>query len=295
MVEKAADRRQRNRGRAARARRQRVRLDRRRGGQLRHPRRVRRCRRHDDRHRRRLFGLGPGPQRRRERGGDRPLAEARSGQARQGRDRDQGRVHGRARAGDDRAGVRRVAASGSGSTRSTFITSTRTTRACRWPTASARSMQLREGGQDPRDRPVATSPPTAAATRRWTRAAPTGCSRRLPRCRPGTIWSSARSSRASCATPRSRNGLGIFPFYSLANGFLTGKYRSKDDLDKSPRGERSAEYLEGKGMRVLEALDEIAAETGARARDGRAGLDHGAAGDHRRARQRDERRAASAS
>ena len=60
-----------------------------------------------------------------------------------------------------------------------------------------------------------------------------------------------------------RHGLGVFPYYSLANGFLTGKYRSKDDLGKSPRGQRSAGYLEGKGMRVLQALDEIAAETGA--------------------------------
>jgi aryl-alcohol dehydrogenase-like predicted oxidoreductase len=57
--------------------------------------------------------------------------------------------------------------------------------------------------------------------------------------------------------------LGIIPFYGLANGFLTGKYRSKKDLDKSPRGLRNVEYLEGRGMRVLEALDRIAAETGA--------------------------------
>jgi aryl-alcohol dehydrogenase-like predicted oxidoreductase len=60
-----------------------------------------------------------------------------------------------------------------------------------------------------------------------------------------------------------RNGLSVFPYYSLANGFLTGKYRSKADLGKSPRGQRSLAYLEGKGMRVLEALDEIAEETGA--------------------------------
>jgi len=60
-----------------------------------------------------------------------------------------------------------------------------------------------------------------------------------------------------------RNGLSVFPFYSLANGFLTGKYRSKDDLGKSVRGLRNVDYLEGKGMRVLEALDEVAAETGA--------------------------------
>ena len=60
-----------------------------------------------------------------------------------------------------------------------------------------------------------------------------------------------------------RHGLGVFPYYALANGFLAGKYRSREDLDKSPRGQRNAAYLEGKGMRVLAALDEISAETGA--------------------------------
>ncbi len=59
------------------------------------------------------------------------------------------------------------------------------------------------------------------------------------------------------------HGLAILPFYSLANGFLTGKYRSRDDLGKSARGLRVAEYLEGRGLRVLAALDEVAAETGA--------------------------------
>lgn len=58
-------------------------------------------------------------------------------------------------------------------------------------------------------------------------------------------------------------GIAIIPFYALANGFLTGKYRSHADLRQSVRGERSAAYLEGRGMRVLGALDQIAAETGA--------------------------------
>jgi aryl-alcohol dehydrogenase-like predicted oxidoreductase len=57
------------------------------------------------------------------------------------------------------------------------------------------------------------------------------------------------------------HGLGIIPFYGLANGFLTGKYRTREDLTKSSRGERVADYLKGKGMRVLEALDAVAAET----------------------------------
>ena len=60
-----------------------------------------------------------------------------------------------------------------------------------------------------------------------------------------------------------KEGLAVFPYYSLANGFLTGKYRSRDDLDKSPRGLRNIAYLEGKGPKVLAALDEVAAETGA--------------------------------
>jgi aryl-alcohol dehydrogenase-like predicted oxidoreductase len=60
-----------------------------------------------------------------------------------------------------------------------------------------------------------------------------------------------------------RHGLAVFPYYSLANGFLTGKYRSREDLDKSPRGLRNVEYLDGKGPKLLEALDAISAETGA--------------------------------
>ncbi len=59
-------------------------------------------------------------------------------------------------------------------------------------------------------------------------------------------------------------GLAFFPYYSLANGFLTGKYRSKDDLGKSVRGGRNIEYVDSaKGKAVLAVLDEVAAESGA--------------------------------
>ncbi|HJU77113.1 MAG TPA: aldo/keto reductase [Sphingomicrobium sp.] len=60
-----------------------------------------------------------------------------------------------------------------------------------------------------------------------------------------------------------RNGLGVFPYFGLAYGFLTGKYRSQADVRESPRGDRAIRYLEGNGRRVLAALDEIAGETGA--------------------------------
>jgi len=58
-------------------------------------------------------------------------------------------------------------------------------------------------------------------------------------------------------------GLAVFPYYSLANGFLTGKYRSKDDASKSVRGGRMGDYLNDRGRRVLAALEDVAGETGA--------------------------------
>ena len=57
--------------------------------------------------------------------------------------------------------------------------------------------------------------------------------------------------------------VGVTPYYGLASGFLTGKYRSRDDLSKSVRGGRMAELLDGKGGKMLEALDAVAGETGA--------------------------------
>jgi len=59
------------------------------------------------------------------------------------------------------------------------------------------------------------------------------------------------------------HNIGIVPFYGIANGFLTGKYRSPADFGKSVRGGRMQAYLDGKGPAVLAALDQVAAETGA--------------------------------
>lgn len=53
--------------------------------------------------------------------------------------------------------------------------------------------------------------------------------------------------------------LSVFPYWSLAAGFLTGKYRTKDDLNKSVRGEGVAKYLNEKGLAVLSALDKVSA------------------------------------
>lgn len=59
------------------------------------------------------------------------------------------------------------------------------------------------------------------------------------------------------------HNIGVVPYYGLASGFLTGKYRSEADLGKSVRGGRMEALLEGKGRAVLAAMDEVAAETGA--------------------------------
>lgn len=55
-----------------------------------------------------------------------------------------------------------------------------------------------------------------------------------------------------------RNALGVIPYYGLASGFLTGKYRKREDLAGSARGVAAGRYLNGKGLRVLRALDEVA-------------------------------------
>jgi len=57
-------------------------------------------------------------------------------------------------------------------------------------------------------------------------------------------------------------GLGVMPYYALANGFLTGKYRTKSDLTAGARSVRASAYVNRRGQRVLAVLDRIAAEHG---------------------------------
>lgn len=54
-------------------------------------------------------------------------------------------------------------------------------------------------------------------------------------------------------------GLGVIPYFSLASGFLSGKYRSEADLSQSQRGSRVGKYLNPRGFAILAALDSVAA------------------------------------
>ena len=58
-------------------------------------------------------------------------------------------------------------------------------------------------------------------------------------------------------------GLGVITYYSLAAGFLTGKYRSEQDYGKSPRGGGMKKYLNPRGLKILAALDEVGKRLGA--------------------------------
>lgn len=55
------------------------------------------------------------------------------------------------------------------------------------------------------------------------------------------------------------NEIGVISYYALASGFLTGKYRTEDDLSKSKRGEGAKKYLTDRGLSILKALDKVAA------------------------------------
>lgn len=58
-----------------------------------------------------------------------------------------------------------------------------------------------------------------------------------------------------------KHGLGVIPYYGLASGFLTGKYRSEADASKSPRGGSIVKkYLDDRGHRILDALDKVAGD-----------------------------------
>ena len=70
-------------------------------------------------------------------------------------------------------------------------------------------------------------------------------------------------SRASFEGPLQRlcidKNIGVVTYFSLASGFLSGKYRSLDDLQGQARGGMAKKYIENGGLQVLEAMDDIAA------------------------------------
>ena len=54
--------------------------------------------------------------------------------------------------------------------------------------------------------------------------------------------------------------LGVISYFSMARGFLSGKYKSKADLDQSPRGKGVEKYMNDRGFKIIEALHTVATE-----------------------------------
>jgi aryl-alcohol dehydrogenase-like predicted oxidoreductase len=67
-----------------------------------------------------------------------------------------------------------------------------------------------------------------------------------------------KKSRKASSLSNGRTIIDLFEkWLILAKGFLTGKYRSKKDLNKSPRGSGIERYLDDRGMKIINALDVI--------------------------------------
>ena len=76
-----------------------------------------------------------------------------------------------------------------------------------------------------------------------------------------TTSTTAPATRPSSSRSAASTALGVITYFSLASGFLTGKYRSEQDLGQSPRGEGHRRNISNeRGKRILAALDEVAAQ-----------------------------------
>ena len=80
--------------------------------------------------------------------------------------------------------------------------------------------------------------------------------------------------------------IGVITYFSLAKGFLSGKYRSEADLGKSPRGGGVGKYLDARGLRILAALDAVSARHSATQAEVALAWVIARPGDHRADRQR---------
>ena len=85
--------------------------------------------------------------------------------------------------------------------------------------------------------------------------------------------------------------IGVITYFSLAKGFLSGKYRSEADLGKSPRGDGVGKYLDARGKRILAALDAVSARHNAKPAEVALAWVDRAARRHRADRQRHHGRA----
>lgn len=101
---------------------------------------------------------------------------------------------------------------------------------------------------------------------RLSQALDTAASKQLPRyevLQPEYNLYDRQEFESGLANVASVNHLGVVCYFGLASGFLTGKYRSEDDLKGKARGGRVKQYLNERGLRILKALDEVSSDLSA--------------------------------
>ena len=112
-------------------------------------------------------------------------------------------------------------------------------------------------------RHVGVSNYTGARLRAWISAAQAGGFPLPVALQPHYNLVARQPYEAELAPVVAEYGLGVAPYYALAAGFLTGKYRTAGDLQGPARGQAAGRYFSPAGLAVIEALDAVAAARGA--------------------------------
>jgi aryl-alcohol dehydrogenase-like predicted oxidoreductase len=111
-------------------------------------------------------------------------------------------------------------------------------------------------------RHVGVSNYTAARLREWVAAAQAGGWPLPVALQPHYNLVARQPYESELAPLAAEYGLGVTPYFALAAGFLTGKYRTQGDLKGPARGQMAGRYLSPAGLAVLSAMDEVAAAHG---------------------------------
>ena len=113
--------------------------------------------------------------------------------------------------------------------------------------------------RDGKVRAIGASNYSAESLDKAERAAKSAGLPRYETLQPGYNLYTRKEYEEKLAPAAQRLAIGVIPYYGLASGFLTGKYRTEADVSQSPRGATIKQrYMNERGMRILDALDQVA-------------------------------------
>ena len=113
--------------------------------------------------------------------------------------------------------------------------------------------------RDGKVRAIGASNYSAAALEKAEQAAKSAGLPRYESLQPAYNLYTRKEYEEGLAPAAQRLGIGVIPYYGLASGFLTGKYRTEADVAQSPRGATiKTRYMNERGMRIIDALEKVA-------------------------------------